>query len=620
MATVQLGAKAVGSLVKLKENGVPVEYLVVHQGLPSAMYDASCNGTWLLRKDIFENQQWHSSKINNYAASTIKSYLDNTFFKRIDAKIQSVIKQVKIPFRPGSGLRPEVNSGTSGLSCKVFLLSGYEMGWTNKDELYFPPDGAKLAYFDAGTSITANNKRIAKIGGGGADSWWLRSPHFGDLTFAWTVHREGRYNNYYCVSSTGVRPAMIMPTTLKVLDDGTIITNQPPAVPSSLTLPATIKSGPSFAISWPAASDQDGNLAGYKLERSYNGNGVWTQVYQGGAAKATDMIPYGVASNVQYRVKAYDTEGAESGWYTSATKPVVNNQAPSAPPSITVPLAVTGGERLLVSWAASTDREGNLSGYILERQVAGGAWATVYTGPVLSFLDTITKGWKTVAYRVKAYDALGDQSPLTTSPTRTVDNNSPPAITCAESGSLGEKTAGFAVSYSASDPDGDQVTVTEAVDGKALRTFQAQAGTEYSLQVEGQGFMALLNGEHALTMTAKDSGGKTTALKLTFTKAVHALKIGLPQPMNTAALVTKMVMNVVRSIPADAQFQVLVTNNPHDPEPVWEDATASIGAGLNYLFTNTTVANTPGFDFTITASRGESGQGGWISSIGGAFE
>ena len=54
-----LGNVTVGSIVKLKENGSPVDYLVVHQGKPSSLYDESCNGTWLLRKDIYANKQWN---------------------------------------------------------------------------------------------------------------------------------------------------------------------------------------------------------------------------------------------------------------------------------------------------------------------------------------------------------------------------------------------------------------------------------------------------------------------------------------------------------------------------------------------------------------------------------
>ena len=51
MATRKLGDVAVGEIVKLKENGASKDYIVVHQGLPGFMYDSSCNGTWLFRKN-----------------------------------------------------------------------------------------------------------------------------------------------------------------------------------------------------------------------------------------------------------------------------------------------------------------------------------------------------------------------------------------------------------------------------------------------------------------------------------------------------------------------------------------------------------------------------------------
>ena len=51
MAASALSTKAIGSIVKLKENGTLVDYIVVHKGRPSSIYDASCDGVWLLRKE-----------------------------------------------------------------------------------------------------------------------------------------------------------------------------------------------------------------------------------------------------------------------------------------------------------------------------------------------------------------------------------------------------------------------------------------------------------------------------------------------------------------------------------------------------------------------------------------
>ena len=602
MATAKLSTKAIGSIVKIKESGTAVNFIVLKHGYPS-----DGNGrTLLLRESLYDTRQWHTSNVNAYASSAIDTWLTGTYLNLIDADIRAQISEVSIPYTVGNG-----STTVSSLSRKVFLLSYTEVGFSGSS--YAKVEGTALEYFNS------NAARIAYLNGT-ATLWWLRSPYTGSSTHAWLVYTNGSYGSYSCSYTYGVRPAFTLPSSLSVSDDGSVQTNQPPTAPTSITLPATIKGGQTFAISWSGASDPDGNLQGYYVERQLDGSGTWSQIYQGSASNTTDIITFGAADTVQYRVRAYDTAGETSAWYTSGSATVINNTAPSAPASITVPLQVIGGEKLTVSWAASQDSEGNLSGYKLERSVAGGAWTQIYTGSNLSYTDSITNGWASVAYRVKAYDALGDESEYTTSQTREVDNNTAPTITCEYSGDLGEKSAGFSISYSVDDVDGDVVTVVEEMDGTQKRSYTATLGANNSFTVTGDYFMNLLNGGHTMKITATDAAGKATALTLTFTKAVHALRITLDTPMTTDALITKTVMNIVRSIPGDAEFKVLVTNNANDPSPVWEDITSNVQSGLNYLFENTSVANGNAFNFIITAKRGASGQGGYISSIGGAFE
>ena len=55
-----LGNVAVGTVLKLNESGSPQNYIVVHQGKPSSMYDDSCDGTWLLRQNIYSNKPFNS--------------------------------------------------------------------------------------------------------------------------------------------------------------------------------------------------------------------------------------------------------------------------------------------------------------------------------------------------------------------------------------------------------------------------------------------------------------------------------------------------------------------------------------------------------------------------------
>ena len=210
---ISAGDIDVGATVKINENGKPVDYLVVHQGLPSDIYDASCEGTWCLRKDIAENRQWNSSNSNSYKASTIHTYLNGTFLNLFESNIRDAIKQVKIPYVNGTA-NSAVASGSNGLSCKIFLLSGREVGFSTSDNPYFPNDGAKLSYFESGTGGSAINKRIAKLNGS-ATYWWLRSPYTYSTYNAWYVNSNGGYGSSVCSDSYGIRPALILPYSFK---------------------------------------------------------------------------------------------------------------------------------------------------------------------------------------------------------------------------------------------------------------------------------------------------------------------------------------------------------------------------------------------------------------------
>lgn len=617
MAYVTLSSKAIGSTIKLKVNGSARNFIVVHQGKPSSVYDDSCNGTWLLMQDIYENRAWHSSNTNDYANSTIHSYLNSTFLNLFESNIKNAIKQVKLPYRKGSGTSTTVTSGSNGLSAKIFLLSATETSFSFSS---MPSgEGAELAYFKGCADNSSDSKRVAYLNGS-ATVWWLRSPYCSNFHYALYVNSNGVWNNYYCSGSFGIRPALILPSTLLVSDDGTVSTNTAPSTPGSISVPSSIMGGTNISISWAKSSDAESNLAGYKVERSTNGGSSWSQIYQGTATSTTNNVAFGTTS-VMYRVKAYDTEGLESGWRTSSQVTVVNNNAPSAPPSIAVPNDVKGGSTLVISWTAASDSDGNLSGYILERSTDGGSsYTQVYKGNALTYTDTITKGWSTVMYRVKAYDSYNAQSGYTTSTKRTVDNNTAPTITTSSAANLGTKSSGFTISYSVDDKDaGDTLTVTEKLDGTTKRTYTATRKTTNSFAVTGEYFQKITNGSHTMTVTVTD--GKATVTKtFTFTKAVTAASITLAKPMEADAQITLCAITVGGLIPADAVFKVEVTNNGKDSSPVWEDATTEARNGRNHLFTNQTAANGFAFNFRVTAERGASGESGYIASIQGGFQ
>lgn len=210
----------IGSTVKLMEGSIATEYLVVNQGIPgnSNLYDASCDGTWLLRKDCLEARSFgYSSTNNNYSTSRIATYLNAEFFNSLGSIEQSAIKIVKIPYCVG-GASSTVESGNEGFSCRAFLLSGYEVGFTTSTGSNYPVDGSKLEYF---TYDAASDTRIGYTSGT-AVSWYLRSPATNRSNIVFTVNQYGGNGNSAPDKNRNVRPALILPSNA-LFDETTML-------------------------------------------------------------------------------------------------------------------------------------------------------------------------------------------------------------------------------------------------------------------------------------------------------------------------------------------------------------------------------------------------------------
>ena len=211
--TAQIGTLPVGTTVYFNENGTSVPYIIVNQGIPqnSLLYDSSCNGTWVLRQDIDSNKAWDVDTSNAVAGSDIMSVMA-VMLNRYDADVQSAIKEVLIPYCEGGGSQA-VKSGIYGLSCKIFPLGGYEVGFTSNDNSNIPKDGDVLSYFQGTSSI--DSKRIAYLNGS-ATNWWLRSPSKTGSVSAFGVTSSGGYNSWRVNYTYGVRPAFILPSDFVV--------------------------------------------------------------------------------------------------------------------------------------------------------------------------------------------------------------------------------------------------------------------------------------------------------------------------------------------------------------------------------------------------------------------
>lgn len=214
-------------------------------------------------------------------------------------------------------------------------------------------------------------------------------------------------------------------------------------------------------------------------------------------------------------------------------------------------------------------------------------------------------------------------STLSVSDDGSVSVNTAPTISgsYATGTNLGTKTAGFNLTYTVADADGDTVTVKEYLDNVLQRTYTATLGATNTFQcVTAANFQTVLNGAHTLKVVANDGKADSAAYTITFTKKVTKATITLASALPADDIIQVMVMTLTSSIPADANLKVLVTNNANDSSPVWEDATADIKSGVNHVFTNKTAANSFAFNFKLSVERGASDTGGYISNIGGAFE
>lgn len=302
-----LGSVAVESIVKIDENGSPVNYIVLHIGNPDVrLYGSTCDGAWLLRQDFVENVQWNSTNANTLAGSTIMSTMAG-YLGRYESHIQSAIKTVKIPYHPGNG-EPSwgIKSGENGLECKLFPLCGYEVGLSDPSGI-MPADGAKLDYFKSGLDTEANSKRIAKLNGAAA-AWWLRSPVSLSTDGKFYILPDGSLGSTTVNPSYGALPAMIMDPTILVSDDGTVGV---PASPTALNVPIQVMQGRQITVSWSAV---DG-ASSYILERKANTDAGWVQVYSGANTSFEEAV--GTWTSVQYRVKSF--ANGKYGDYTTST-------------------------------------------------------------------------------------------------------------------------------------------------------------------------------------------------------------------------------------------------------------------------------------------------------------
>ena len=215
---VSAGELPIGSTVRINESGNLADYIIIQQGNPDVTkYDSSCDGTWLLRKEIYDMRTWTSSDDGKYASSTMNTWLNGGFLNGLD--IKNIVKEVKIPYRTDCTSSGENKYLSNGLSTKCFLLSAKEVGFSS-DQM--TDDGTAFAYFDS------NSKRMAIYNTYGyTANWWTRSPRvYGPTVYreAFIVYASGGYaNSTTNTDNQGSRPCFIIPSNTLIDSSGNIV-------------------------------------------------------------------------------------------------------------------------------------------------------------------------------------------------------------------------------------------------------------------------------------------------------------------------------------------------------------------------------------------------------------
>lgn len=289
---------------------------------------------------------------------------------------------------------------------------------------------------------------------------------------------------------------------------------------------------------------------------------------------------YGVrpALNLSSEILVSDTTDSD-GAYT-----IVWNQAPTTPPSITVPETIRSGKSAVITWAGSTDPEGGAVSYELERKINSDSFTQVYAGSALTFTDTgVDSSANTVQWRVRAKDNRGAYSSYLTGPSRTVVHNVDPTIS-GSSTDLGTVTSPPSVFFTVNDADpADELTVVQSLDDVEVgRIENAVRGDIYTFALTAAQFAGLAEGQHTMKVTVTDSAGNSATRTTTFTRSVSGIEF-IVGPIETNAKPQKVIVSL-RYHAADIRgvVSLFVCNNALDASPTWEKATP----GLRYTFTN----------------------------------
>ena len=385
-------------------------------------------------------------------------------------------------------------------------------------------------------------------------------------------------------------------------------TNTAPTTPSTIAVPNEIKGGDTIIIQWGTSSDS--NLSGYILQKKTD-SGTWTQIYKGSSRSFSDTVAVGTGT-VQYRVKAYDSYGVESGYKTSNLITVVNNSTPT----------ISGKD---------TDLGGKKAPFIIDVSVSDRDNDPVDLIAKLngSVIKTINNAKKDSNYTIRIEGdtfnklALNARNEIEISATDGKATsyrryyftrvNSAPEIKVTTT-DFGTKNLPFSFKYTVSDAEGDPTGVRILYGEKVLQAIKTvPLGKEQTFTFKKLDFSQIPAGDIVIKIEATDDKGGTSAKIISFKKEINGC--GYVFKKDTKANSTQVLISVSRKIDEKSTFKTLACNNANDKSPAWEDVTDSLEKIYNFKNTTKT-ASTWAIGVKVEVVRGKDAGDSYIDAIG----
>lgn len=217
MAGTPLGSLAVGTLIKIQENGAPVEFYVAKQD-----YESGLNGAGrvlCVRNEGYDYRTWNNTNRSRWADSTIRSWLNGNYKALFSDSVLALMGSTTYYYTIGGG-----STTITTRSDVVFLLSMTELG---QSHTYANVEGSALPI--------ANTLQVVNMNGNVAKQW-TRTPRTDDPQYVIYLSSSGLADSAACdVFSEVSRPCFTLPSTSLVDQDLNLIE---PAVQTTALLAA----------------------------------------------------------------------------------------------------------------------------------------------------------------------------------------------------------------------------------------------------------------------------------------------------------------------------------------------------------------------------------------------